>query len=521
VAGEAGRVNRAERAAQSGSLTPAEHANLAPARSLLRRHFLFAAALVAGLALRVGVMVGFPQPIWFGGDSASYLSTALRLVPDKSRLAGYGLMLAVLRPFHSFALVTTIQHLMGLAMAVMLYAVLRRYGLPAWGATLASLPVLLGAYEIALEHDILPSAPFAFLIMLAVTLVVWWRGERPAWATIGAGLVLAGAATWWPVGLPLLIVYLIYLLVRRTGWRTLAATVAAGAVPLAGYLLWFDLAYHQVAFSDSDGIFLWSRTMSFANCAVIKPPPAEAGLCTSQPVARRPAASTFIWEPNSPLGRLPGPRFSPHKNALALDFALRAIAAQPAGYAGAVLHDFMLSFAWGIPAHPSKWEPRRYQFSYATHPWISPNFAVAPGHTVASDQRAYGAVTGTRAVQPVAGWLAAYQRFVYLRGTLLGGVMLIGLGGIVRCWRRGGIRRLRGWGGPGLFPWFTALLLLLVPVATADYSKRYVVIAVPVACLAAGLAFSRRECPGTQPVCWSPAATPLSDAGAATRPHGP
>jgi hypothetical protein len=112
----------------------------------------------------------------------------------------------------------------------------------------------------------------------------------------------------------------------------------------------FAVRYGNFALTNSDGMFLWSRTMSFANCqvirppaelrrsrtmtfancAVVKPPADEAGPCPRQPAGQRPAASTFIWEPDSPLNNLPGKKFSPGKNALALDFALRAIAAQPA-----------------------------------------------------------------------------------------------------------------------------------------------------------------------------------------------
>ena len=78
-------------------------------------------------------MLGFPPAIWFGGDSASYLSTALYHAPGTSRVSGYGVVLFVLKPFHSFAVVTAVQHLMGLAVGVMIYALLRRYGLPGWG----------------------------------------------------------------------------------------------------------------------------------------------------------------------------------------------------------------------------------------------------------------------------------------------------------------------------------------------------------------------------------------------------
>jgi hypothetical protein len=477
---------------------------------VLARHRWFAAAFTAGLVLRVLVMIGFPPAIWFGGDSASYLSTALRHAPGTSRLSGYGIMLLLLRPFHSFAAVTAVQHLLGLAMAALIYALLRRYGLPGWAAALAALPVLLSGYQLELEQEILPSAAFTFLVVLAATLALWWRGRGPLWAAAGAGLLLAVSATFWPVGLPLLLLYLVYLLVRRAGWRAVTAAAVTAAVPLGGYLLWFNGYYQRFTFTNSDGIYLWSRTMTFANCAVIHPPAGERGLCPPRPAGARAAASTFIWDAHSPLNNLPGRKFSAGKNALALNFALRAIAAQPGAYLGAVLHDFSLTFDWDIPPHPTAEMTRRYQFAHATRHWISPGAVVVGSHTVASDERAYGGATVTRAVQPFARWLSGYQRAAYLPGTLLGVVLLIGLSGIVRTWRGGGIRRLAGWGGPGLLPWASSLVLLLVPVMTADYSQRYTLIAVPVACLAAALAFASP----------APAAAP-EPAVAATRAAAP
>jgi hypothetical protein len=485
---------------------------LAAAGQLLLRHRWFAAAAAGGLVLRVLTMLAFPPAIWFGGDSASYLSTALRHVPGTSRLSGYGLLLLALRPFHSFAVVTAAQHLMGLVMAVLGYALLRRYGLPGWGATLATLPVLLSAYQVQLEQEILPSAAFCCLIVTAAALTLWWRDGRRPQASAVAGGLLALSACFWPPGLPLLVVFLAYLAVRRAGWRVLAAAVAAAVLPLAGYLAWFDHTYHEVAISNSDGIYLWSRTMSFANCAVIKPPASEAGLCPPRAAGPRAAASSYIWAPDSPLGHLPGKKFSAAKNSLAMSFALRAIAAQPLGYLTAVLHDVLLSFDWNIPPHPSALMTRRYEFAYATGHWISPGAVVVPGHTVAADQRAYGGTAATRAVQPFAGWLVAYQRVAYLRGTLLAAVLAIGLGGIAyRCrdgWRRAGGRC----GGPGLYPWLAAVTLLVAPVMTADYSERYVLIAAPVACLAAGLAFARPPAPAR------PAALPEIDTAAANGP---
>ena len=58
-----------------------------------RRHWLFGLALAGAVAVRVLVMLAFRPVMWFGGDSASYLATGLRLVPDPSRVGGYGFML--------------------------------------------------------------------------------------------------------------------------------------------------------------------------------------------------------------------------------------------------------------------------------------------------------------------------------------------------------------------------------------------------------------------------------------------
>jgi hypothetical protein len=96
-------------------------------------------------------------------------------------------------------------------------------------------------------------------------------------------------------------------------------------------------------------------------------------------------------------------------------------------------------------------------------------------------------------VQPFADWMQFYQRFVYIRGTMLAAALLIGLASIARSWTSGGFGRLRGWGGPALLPWVAAMAMLLVPNVTADFSERYVVPALPVVCIAAAFAFLPRR----------------------------
>ncbi len=459
------------------------------------RNRTFTMALLLAAAVRAITMVAFRPALWFGGDSASYLAVALRLQPDVSRVSGYGLMLYLLRPLHSVIVVTAVQHLMGLLIGIAIYLLLHeRYGLPAWGATLAAVPVLFDAYQIELEHEVLSDVLFEFLIMAALFAALWWRRERPFWADVTAGALLALAGLVRPIGLPLLALYLCYLLFRRVRWWVLCATIVAAALPIAAYASWFNTNYQKIALTRSEGIFLWSRTMSFANCAALKPPADEAVLCPPA-VSPRLAASSYIWVPESPLKNIAGPRFSARKNNIALHFALRAITGQPTGYVAAVLHDFMLSFYWNRPQHPSTFTADKYEFAWAKTAWVTPNLPIPGGGTLRTDQQAYthASANATRAYEPYAGFMRGYQRAIYLRGTLLGLILLIGLAAIVRSWRGGGIRRLRGWGGPALLPWVTAVGLLFVPVATADFDLRYVVPSVPVACLAAALAFARDE----------------------------
>src|ERR1700740_478050 len=95
----------------------------------------------------------------------------------------------------------------------------------------------------------------------------------------------------------------------------------------------------------------------------------------------------------------------------------------------------------------------------------------------------------TKEVQPWSRALESYQRYVYLRGTLLGLIVLIGAAGVLARWRR--------WGGVGLLPWLVGAVLIVLPAMTAGFSYRYVLAAAPAACLADRLAFTRE--PGGKP----------------------
>src|SRR6201987_5340607 len=138
-----------------GVVAVMSRAPLARLRELVGRHPQFSVALAVGAGLRLGAMLGYPGAVWFAGDSYVYVGAALRPTPDQSKTTGYSLFLRALLPFHSFTLVTGLQHLMGLGIAVMVYLLARRAGVPKLLATVAPRPVVPVGCEMEDEHRVM------------------------------------------------------------------------------------------------------------------------------------------------------------------------------------------------------------------------------------------------------------------------------------------------------------------------------------------------------------------------------
>jgi len=250
------------------------------------------------------------------------------------------------------------------------------------------------------------------------------------------------------------------------------------------YAGWFYAGHGQFAMTNSTGVFLYSRVMTFADCHKMTAPANELSLCTTVPPSQRPIAQAYIWTSESPLDRFPPSKFSPVPNQLAEDFAIRAIKTQPLGYAEAVFHDTWRVFAWKRAIFPNAPTYNEYKFGYRSLP--IPTWDQADLGRYQSYAAAY--VQGdplTKVVGPFANIIRGYQRYVWLPGTVYGLILLTGLAGLVLAWRR--------FGGEALLPWTISLALVVIPAATAEFDYRYVLVAVPFACLAAAMATS----PGT------------------------
>jgi hypothetical protein len=483
-------------------ITPVDHS--APGRaarwlSFLRRHRVFAAAFGVGAVLRFITMLGYGPAMWFN-DSYEYVSVALHPRPHPIRPDGYSFWLMLLKPFHSFALVVFTQHLMGLATACLIYALLRiKFRLPKWGATLAAAPVLFDAYQIQLEQLVMSDTMFMLLVVGVITLVLWKR--RLSWKA-GAVVGLLLAMTWLTrsIGLPVLALVVLYLLVKRTGWRPITAVVTACAIPVMVYMGWFASVYGKFAMTNSDGLILYMRTAIFADCSKMHIDKYKEVqlllLCINDPVnQRKEYAQWYLWGQGSHDGTATGEvlhrwgvqkKWSEITNDAASAFATRAIMSQPGDYLKVVARDFLRSFHWSRPRFPDENTYNMYEFKpYVQYddngqPKRLPKWSSFAGGRTDTDAFSYEqGPPETDIVHPWADIMAGYQKVFYLRGIMLGGILLIGMYGVVVRWRT--------FGGPVVLPWLGAVGLLLAPAATAEFDYRYVLPAVPLACVAAAI----------------------------------
>src|ERR1019366_5980099 len=135
--------------------------------ALLRRHWVLAVLLAAGLVLRVMAQVAY-RPALLYIDSIKYLYGAY---PGDDP-PGY---LLVLKPFLAVGnldLVAAVQHLLGLGMAVALYLLMRRRSVPRWLAALATAPILLDGYQLQNEQTIMPDTLFEALIVTGLVILL-------------------------------------------------------------------------------------------------------------------------------------------------------------------------------------------------------------------------------------------------------------------------------------------------------------------------------------------------------------
>jgi hypothetical protein len=427
-------------------------------RALVRAHPVFAGLLLAGLALRVVTFFAYrPALIYY--DSTRYLDRLHDLEPSTLRPLGYPLFLKLLPTDWELAVVPAVQHLFGLAIAVLIYAVLLRLGLPALWAALATVPVLFDGYQLNIEQYILSEPLFELLLIGGCVLLLWRRPPGSVAAGL-AGLLFAGALLTRANAILVLVPALLTLLFLRAHWTRAAALAVAFVVPVFAYATWYESVNGYYGLNGYGGQFLYARVAQFADCDGLDVPDRERVLCEDTPPSERPTIDQYMWDNEiSPLYDVelePGER----RSEVGGDFAKRILVHQPFDYAEAVLEDFVYGFS---PTHSRRTRDlpvSRWQFQEHYPVFREPETT----EILRADGYDHGIADST-----LAPFLRTYQRFVYTPGPLLALALLAGILGAL------GVGRARGLGlrtATFLFT-ATALAVYLPSVAVSQFTWRY------------------------------------------------
>jgi hypothetical protein len=389
----------------------------------LRRHWPLLILLAAGAALRFEALRAVYPGIWFP-DGNDYVTEAATGVLSVVRVGGYALVVAPFWHLGSAAALIVLQHVIGLGIGVVLYALLLHRGVARPLALLAVVPVLLDAYLIDIEHMIMSETIFHATIVCAIALLLW--DDHPGPVAIGAaGLLLGYAAVVREVALPFIAIFAVYLLVRRVGGRRLAVFCACWALVPGAYAAAYDAQHGVLGFGQYGPRFLYAQVASLADCARMPVPADELALCPPPGVVHTPTA--LLWGGHALMRVLPlsaNPRIR--------DFDLRVISSRPLGYAKMVVAQLAHYFE---PGH------RIGRDDYTISVW---QFSTRPAHSFlsgykgpirpagledrlrSSPNRYIGAMVSRPHVDVSASRLLhAYQRLAYTPGPLLAACLLV------------------------------------------------------------------------------------------------
>jgi hypothetical protein len=383
-------------------------------RAGLREHWLAAALVAVGVILRVMAQFAY-RPALFYIDSVKYLYNAEGNDPE-----GYKAPLRAILAVSNLNTVIALQHLLGLAMAVVVYRLLLRRGVGRWLAALAIAPLLLDAYQLQMEQTIMPGTLFEALIVAGLAILLWrpvFRGAtggrpagrlQPSWrAVIAAGLVIGTSATVAQVGEALILPAAFYLLVCGGGWRhalgKAAAMILACAVPILAYCSGSYILTHDFFLSHSGVTSFYGRTAAAVDCKTIKLTPLERGICPS-PANQAKGSDWLQFASKAPVQAYYRDLPRAEVNTVITDFDRAVITQQPVRVLDAYLRDVAKIYSVTRQTDLGDAPISRWQFR-TSFPYFNPH-ATKP--EVDGIVRQFGG--GLPAVwQPVASFLRSYQ----------------------------------------------------------------------------------------------------------------
>jgi hypothetical protein len=349
---------------------------------LARRHWMLWLLLAGGLMLRAIAQIAYEPALLFI-DSKKYIfgTDFNNTIWGSFDPLGYSLL--ILRPVlifgKSLAYAALVQHVLGMAMAGALYALMLRRGVYRWLAALAVAPVLLDAYQLNAEQTIMPDVLFEALLVAGLVLLLWQR--RPGlFLVILGGLALGASAPVRQVGEALIAPALIYVVFAAQGWRKRllhgAVLTACFALPIVGYMS-YSAVIMQYGFelSNMGNAYLYGRAAHAADCATLKIPANERPLCPGASASATLGVDGLVNAPESPrvtympvnvqLGVLID------TNPWQKDLAYHVLRQQPMRVAGDIARDSVKIFALTRNTEQGDTPISRWQFQFG-YPYYPP-----------------------------------------------------------------------------------------------------------------------------------------------------
>ena len=380
--------------------------------AFIARHRVFLVVLTLGVIGRGLVEIAFPYP-FVQPDSHRYLDAAIDLRPDFDRTSGYSLFVRLIPGWRELWPLPIVHHLIGLTVGVLIYALLSRRRVPRWGAALATIPVLLDPFQIAIEHYVLSDTLFLALLVGGLTALAIRRRVSIPLAVLG-GALLGCALLVRSAGNLVVVVAAIVLLVGQARWRPTIAFALAVVVPVAAYMLWFHQHHGMYSTNRFPENALYQRVVRFADCPDPDLPSYERPLCPQAPKERLKTAYYYAWSRYAPWRHLNLPPGTTRWEALH-DFNRRMMRQQPLGYARVVAGDALRVFALrrhGRDDGSGQIENWRFNRDGQYH-----RLSEIPGMPAERDLRINRALAGR---------LALWSR-LYVPGPVLFACMLVGL----------------------------------------------------------------------------------------------
>lgn len=431
-------------------------------------HRAFFAVLLGGIALRLLCVVAYRGALMFYGDSYFYIASAQRGAPLPERPFLYPAFIRALSHFGDVSLIAISQHVIGVLLAIMVYRFLINRNARRWLAVLVASPLLLDAYVLQLEHQVLTETLFAALILISSLLLLRTNPSKVTIAT--SGVLLSAAVLTRSVAIAAVIIFILYLLVKKFRPITIGIFVTAFILPAFVYAAGFSNAYGSFGAKDAVGRWLYGRVIVFADCSKLALTTNERKLCDPRPPEQRPNANTYLWSPQGTIRKLNVDAYQ--ADLLAKSFAIKTIKAQPLTYLRYAGNDTLHYFA---PGHPI------YRTSSALDPWRFPLISADPhaGLAVAHNNLS-GDPVKPQIDRKSAQVLRAYQNVAFTPGPLLFLCVVLAIGASVKS------RRRTRWDGSFLA--LSALSMLAFSSATVMFDYRYLVPCIGLIALAGGLA---------------------------------